>query len=435
MSHRLSPAEIERKYDDPEHGLWSLSKFQHKYKISSEAMNQTSLRKRVPIQETEEFHKNPAAYTSVRAWTPLADIQVDTQFVTHWGGRNDEQYYWLVAIDVYSRYLWVETMSNHDDERTSKAFAKMVSNMHTLLPTQEIANVTTDKGTEFGAKFNAVVASANSTVKGFEKLKPKRWLADVGDKTKMSVVERANRTLRTLFRRWLYIHGQKKDFRYLEILPKLVINYNTTFHRTIGAKPIDVLTGRARNKQLIRNARDTKGRRLLKTGMYKPSHVFGKIHVKGKRNDPQQAIAEGDKVRVMQPLKKFDKRSARAHWSVEIYRVLGHDGFSFTLQQLNNQRAPILKKRRWQILLVDPNSHTPTPVHRNFKRDSEQAIQESKSLIGNRAWEPPERDSDSEDIDSADDDVHVARPEYRGQSRSAPMVRPRRNIRRPARYR
>lgn len=54
---------------------------------------------------------------------------------------------------------------------------------------------------------------------------------------KASIVERFNRTLKTKMWR---AFSEQGSYRWLELLPELVKNYNNTFHRTIGMKPVEV---------------------------------------------------------------------------------------------------------------------------------------------------------------------------------------------------
>lgn len=55
------------------------------------------------------------------------------------------------------------------------------------------------------------------------------------NETKASVVERFNRTLKT--KMWRYFTW-KNTLNYLAVLPKLLKNYNSSFHRSIKTKPI-----------------------------------------------------------------------------------------------------------------------------------------------------------------------------------------------------
>ena len=54
---------------------------------------------------------------------------------------------------------------------------------------------------------------------------------------KASIVERVNRTLKE--RMWKYFTSEN-SYRWIDVLYKLVDGYNSSFHRTIKMKPMDV---------------------------------------------------------------------------------------------------------------------------------------------------------------------------------------------------
>ena len=63
-----------------------------------------------------------------------------------------------------------------------------------------------------------------------------RYFSTKSDK-KAAVVERFNRTLKTMM--WKYFY-KNKTYNWLDVLDKLTDNYNNTKHRSIGMKPIEV---------------------------------------------------------------------------------------------------------------------------------------------------------------------------------------------------
>lgn len=114
---------------------------------------------------------------------------------------------------------------------------------------------------------------------------------------KAGVVERFNRTLKTLM--WRHFHYEGSD-SYIDLLPRLLKQYNNTVHSTIKMKPKDV------------TKKDEK--RLLSSVYYQKPNK-GKCCVGGKKN-----FEIGDPVRVSKAKGIFDK-GYTANWSTEIFIV------------------------------------------------------------------------------------------------------------------
>jgi hypothetical protein len=107
---------------------------------------------------------------------------------------------------------------------------------------------------------------------------------------KATIVERFNRTLKTLMYKHFTLKGNRK---WTGILPQLLKQYNSSIHRTINARPIDV---NAENENSIRQ-------RLLQ------SDTFTKPKFK-----------VGDKVRGSKIKSLFDKGYLQ-NWTNEIFTV------------------------------------------------------------------------------------------------------------------
>lgn len=127
----------------------------------------------------------------------------------------------LVCIDVLSKYAWIEPLKSKSALELKKALQAVFhrDNRQPLL-------IQTDKGTEF----------FNSLVKGlFEERKIK--LFTTNSERKASIVERLNRTMKSIMFKYFTRHNTRK---YIDILPDLVRRYNNSFHRSIKMSPVDV---------------------------------------------------------------------------------------------------------------------------------------------------------------------------------------------------
>jgi len=99
---------------------------------------------------------------------------------------------------------------------------------------------------------------------------------------KASVVERYNRTLKT---RLYKFFTEKRTFRYLNVLPKIVNSINDSFHRMIGCTP---------NEVTKKNENEIRKRLYGETPLKKLRSVIFKFNV-------------GDHVRITKEKKIFDK--------------------------------------------------------------------------------------------------------------------------------
>jgi len=144
---------------------------------------------------------------------------VDMQKYSKW---NKGIKYLLTVIDVFSKKAWAEPIKNKTGPEMVKALERMKK---TLAPNQPL-RVQTDDGKEF---FNQLVQA------WFKKQGWDHW-SSKGD-TKASVIECWHRTLKE---RMFRAFTAQNNLKYLDMLPKLIHNYNHTKHRSIGMAPVDV---------------------------------------------------------------------------------------------------------------------------------------------------------------------------------------------------
>ena len=130
--------------------------------------------------------------------------------------------YLLTAIDVLSKYAWVEPLKN----KGANAMVDGLQRLWKRLGSRTPQKVQTDNGTEF----------YNRKVQAFFKTHGVIHFSTYGD-THGAVVERFNRTLKTKMFRYFTAHNM---LNYLSVLPLLVKSYNETYHRSIKEKPVNV---------------------------------------------------------------------------------------------------------------------------------------------------------------------------------------------------
>ncbi len=151
---------------------------------------------------------------------------IDTQFqadlvdMSAYAKDNDGHKYLLTCIDVFSKFSWVRVLKNKSGIEVTKAFQSILKEGRVPQKLQ------TDQGKEF---FN----------KHFQDVMKKHDINHFATATdlKASVVERFNRTLKS--RMWRFLTATNSR-RYIDVLQDIIQGYNTSYHRSIRMRPVDV---------------------------------------------------------------------------------------------------------------------------------------------------------------------------------------------------
>ena len=137
---------------------------------------------------------------------------------------NDGIKYWLVLIDVLSKFVFVQTLTDKKASTIVDAFRKIINDAGRI---PEV--IFSDKGGEFN----------NFRFKNELKKHHIKYFTTQNEDIKNSVVERVIRT----FRNKLYRFFQKqRTYRYVEKLPEITAGYNKTNHKSLpkNMAPVDV---------------------------------------------------------------------------------------------------------------------------------------------------------------------------------------------------
>ena len=146
---------------------------------------------------------------------------VDLADVSNLAKHNDGIRYLLVAIDVFSRYLWVEPLKNKLHQSIIDALRKIFK---TGCKPKELR---TDKGSEWKNKWVASFLNKQNV---------HHYVTH--NVTHANYSERVIRTLKVLMFRY-FTH--QRTYHYLDILRDIVRNYNYRPHRALdGKSPIDI---------------------------------------------------------------------------------------------------------------------------------------------------------------------------------------------------
>ena len=181
-------------------------------------------------------------------------------------------------IDAFSKYAWAWPIKKKTGKDVTDAFAKKLKEAKGRKP----QTLQTDAGKEF----------YNQTFQTLMKTQEIHHFSTHGD-AKASIVERFNRTLKSKLYRYF---TAANTLKYVDILPKLVNQYNRTYHRSIKTTPAKVTT--SNTKEVWNN-------------------LYGKYQTKKKK---KPAFKVGDKVRLNKKFRPF-KKGYLPGWTEEVFQV------------------------------------------------------------------------------------------------------------------
>lgn len=253
------------------------------------------LRKRgdyTPVEYVQEWLKKQIPYTvhkDIRSKFPRNRIiltRMNETFFTdlvdmqQFSSENNGYRYIITIIDGFSKYAWALPLQNKTGAEVIRAFTKVFKER-----TPE--NVSSDAGSEFN----------NVQFKKFLADRDIHYYVMRDSKTKCPIVERFNRTLKERMFRYFTKQG---NHRYIDVLEDLLIGYNSSFHRSIKFKPIEVT--KALEAQVFQN-------------------LYGTHSLYDLYKDPKHPnLPIGEKVRIQKELLPF-RKGYLPKWTEEIFSV------------------------------------------------------------------------------------------------------------------
>lgn len=214
-------------------------------------------------------------------------LQADLAYVSNLSKENDSISYLLFVIDVLSKYLWVKPLK-------TKTASSVIKAMSEIFKERKCQKLQTDKGAEF----------VNRWFKKFMKDEGVYFFT-THNVPKASIVERSQRTFKGALYRMM---RQRRSYRYIDDLDKLIANYNATPHRSLNyLAPKDI------NKA---NEADVWAYMYLKKSKSKTASTNKKTKYKPKIN-----FKKGQLVRVNFQKRPFTK-SYMDQFSTEVFKII-----------------------------------------------------------------------------------------------------------------
>lgn len=203
---------------------------------------------------------------------------------------NDGHGYILAVIDVFSKFVYAQPLKTKSAAEVTKAFRNMIDGAVVKEGVRSAPRtLQTDEGKEFINKdFKAFLKSRNIRL----------HVRLTMSLHKQSIIERFNRTMQTLIRRY-FTATRAATPRYVDVLSKLVHLYNNTVHSTTKMKPSAVT---------IRHVK----------------FVYENTHRRHRNRIPMNIYTQpfqlGDKVRIRRAKSRFEA-GYTINWSREIFVV------------------------------------------------------------------------------------------------------------------
>ena len=186
-------------------------------------LGRTKIRNWLLKQEDYAVHREERGkFKRRRVIAPFVDYQwdVDTANMEYYKKLNDGYAYFLLAIDILSKFVWTVPLRTKTGKEMTRAFEHIFKQGRT--PTR----VRSDKGTEF----------ANKDVKQLLKVRNVGYFV-TQNIVKASFAERAIKTIKSRLVRYM---NHRQTHRWVDVLPDITESYNETFHRSIKRSPASV---------------------------------------------------------------------------------------------------------------------------------------------------------------------------------------------------
>ena len=156
--------------------------------------------------------------------------QIDLVDMQAYSSENDDFRWLITVIDTFSKKAWGFKIKR-------KTGSQVTAALKSLIETNDIWKLEIDRGSEFyNDKFLKLLRDNNI-----------QWYSSYGTlKTKNSIIERFNRTLKT---RMFRAFTKQGSHRWVDIIQDLIDGYNNSKHRSIGMTPNQVTK---RNEHIVR---------------------------------------------------------------------------------------------------------------------------------------------------------------------------------------
>ena len=231
-----------------------------------------------------------------------------------------------MVLDVFSKYGWIIPLKDKKGETVTEAFKAI------LKEGRKPEYLWTDKGKEYYNKHFKDLLQKNEIT-----------LYSTENEEKSSVCERWNKTIKTKMWKQFTVQG---NTQYLDMLPKLVKEYNNTKHSSIKMTPVEA--SKKKNEGIVY------------------FNLYGDMEHSSK---PKFKV--GDRVRISKYKRKTFDKGYTPNWTEEIFivdKIQYSNPITYKLKDLNNEEIqgsfyePELLKAKQEVFRIDK------VIRRNYKK-------------------------------------------------------------------
>ncbi len=291
-------------YDNPTTMVKGRDRFYSRVAEKYAGISKETVMQFLQNQETYQLHR--AVYKQkvvkpILTSGPREIFQVDLIDMSSLEYWNNGHNWILTVIDLFSKHAWAISLKNKQAITVAKA-------IETLLETEKPKIVQSDRGSEFiSDPFKNLL----------KRLGIVHRLSRSHTPQSQGGIEKFNGTLKRLIYAYFTQYGTKQ---YVDVLDKLVLNYNTTKHGTTKFTPEQLKNASYNNKRIASHNIKKSAQRVISTDQ----RLFGK----------SDEIKIGDSVRVAKSFLNAKTRTAqrtgigqlakkyRILWSHELYKVM-----------------------------------------------------------------------------------------------------------------
>lgn len=231
MTERIDIKELKKLLLKPEYSLLSKEKLKKKLIENNKTIQNNIIDEFLDKLEINQLTKikKKKSFNSITANYPGDCYQID---IIIYNKYEIHQYkYILVIIDVYSRFAMVKPLTNRTNTNINK---NIISIFNTNGWPYRIQS-----DNEFATKTFIDLMSKENVKMNF---------SNPYEINKNAIVERFNRTLRDLLRKYRIIY---KNYNWPKYIDNVVNIYNQTYHKTIKNNPYNIFKNFDFNKQQI----------------------------------------------------------------------------------------------------------------------------------------------------------------------------------------
>ena len=326
----------------------------------------------------------------------------------------------MTAIDVFSRYLFAYPLVEATASNTAKVLIDIMTK-HSYLPT----TIITDKGTAFTSK---IIAEITQVLEITLKCATTKHPQTIGK------LERTHASLKTNLK---MASGEYRR-QWHKYLPLAVLNYNTTYHSSIGCEPSKVFHGRIPYNVLDHKLGNNPNKDFLPTTEFaeelqqrtkvlidKTKHNIMQSYLKYKEYYDRKAkaapLSEQDFCFILQPKadnqgSKIPFREYRWIGPYRIEKVLPND--NYIVRRLNTNETQILHRIRLKKFV--PNTSLEDKYAKEKLQPDDEIIIPQDDLytisweadFDYHVFEPRRDDNTDEESQTPDSDAGVTTSDY-----------------------